>query len=190
MIRKTLAVASKELHQILRDRRTLMILLFIPAFFLLLYGYALNFDIRNVRLAVQDRDRSSKSRELVSSFVNSGYFELVGYVDSDQEIERLIDRNGARVVISIPPGFERDLALGRPAVVQVVIDGDNANTAATVAGYARLLIGEYNGAQMTVRPAALIAIAAPRAGSWCRRSWTPATSRWSDTSIQTPRSSG
>ena len=66
-----------------RDRRTLLILLFVPAFFLLLYGYALNFDIRNIRLAVQDRDRSTQSRELVSAFVNSGYFDLVGYVDSD-----------------------------------------------------------------------------------------------------------
>ncbi len=114
MISTTVAVASKELRQILRDQRTLLILLFIPAFFLLLYGYALNFDIRHVRLAVQDRDRSTKSRELVSSFVNSDYFELVGYVDSDAEIERLIDRGEARVVLSIPPGFERDLALGHP----------------------------------------------------------------------------
>jgi len=151
MINQALAVASKELRQILRDQRTLLILLFIPAFFLLLYGYALNFDIRNVRLAVQDRDRSTKSRELVSSFVNSGYFELVGYVDSDAEIERLIDRSEARVVVSIPSGFERNLALGHPVVVQVVIDGDNANTAATVAGYARILIGEYSSAQMIAR---------------------------------------
>ena len=57
-MRKTLAVATKELRQIGRDRRTLLILLFVPAMFLLLYGYALNFDIRNVRLAVEDRDRS------------------------------------------------------------------------------------------------------------------------------------
>ena len=159
MISKALAVASKELRQILRDQRTLLILLFIPAFFLLLYGYALNFDIRNVRLAVQDRDRSARSRELVSSFVNSGYFELAGYVDSDAEIARLIDRSEARVVVSIPSGFERDLALGHPVFVQVVIDGDNANTAATVAGYARTLIGEYSGAQMIARnPMAMITI--------------------------------
>ncbi len=84
-MKKAMAVASKELRQILRDRRTLLILLFVPAFFLLLFGYALNFDIRNVRLAVQDQDRSTKSRELVSSFVNSGYFSLVGYVDSPAE---------------------------------------------------------------------------------------------------------
>jgi ABC-2 type transport system permease protein len=143
-----MAVASKELRQILRDRRTLMILLFVPAFFLLLFGYALNFDIRNVRLAVQDQDRSTKSRELVSSFVNSGYFSLVGYVDSPAEIDRMVDEGRVRAVLSIPPGFDRDLAIRKPVTVGVIIDGDNANTAATVMGYARTLIGEYGSAQM------------------------------------------
>jgi ABC-2 type transport system permease protein len=72
-MRRIIAVATKELHQIARDRRTLGILLLFPAFILLIYGYALNFDIRDVRLAVQDRDRSTASRELVSAFVNSGF---------------------------------------------------------------------------------------------------------------------
>jgi ABC-2 type transport system permease protein len=146
-MRKTLAVASKELRQILRDRRSLLILLFVPAFFLLLYGYALNFDIRNVRLAVQDHDRSTKSRELVSSFVNSGYFSLVGYVDSPTELDRLVDEGKVRAILSIPAGFEHQLSLRQPVIVQVIIDGDNANTASTVSGYARTLINEYSGAQ-------------------------------------------
>jgi len=149
-MRKTLAVASKELRQILRDRRSLLILLFVPAFFLLLYGYALNFDIRNVTLAVQDKDRSTKSRELVSSFVNSGYFSLVGYVDSPAELDRLVDLGRVRTILSIPADFERDLSVRKPVVVQVIIDGDNANTASTVSGYARTLIGEYSSAQMKV----------------------------------------
>ena len=147
-MRKILAVGSKEMRQILRDRRTLLILLFIPAFFLLLYGYALSFDIRNVRLAVQDRDRSTQSRELVSSFVNSGYFRLVGYEDSDAELARLVDAGKVRAILSIPSGFERDLTLKRPVTVQVVIDGDNANTASTVAGYARQLFAEFGAVQM------------------------------------------
>ena len=147
-MRKTLAVALKELRQILRDQRSLLILLFVPAFFLLLYGYALNFDIRNVTLAVQDKDRSTKSRELVSSFVNSGYFSLVGYVDSPAELDRLVDLGRVRTILSIPAGFERDLSLRQPVKVQVIIDGDNANTASTVMGYARTLIGEYSSAQL------------------------------------------
>jgi ABC-2 type transport system permease protein len=147
-MRRVLAVASKELRQILRDRRSLLILLFIPAFFLLLFGYALNFDIRNVTLAVQDQDRSTKSRELVSAFVNSGYFRLVGYIDSPDELDRLVDQGAARAILAIPPGFERDLALRRPVTVQAIIDGDNANTASTVVGYVRRLVGEYSGAQL------------------------------------------
>ena len=154
-MRKTLAVASKELRQILRDQRSLLILLFVPAFFLLLYGYALNFDIRNVTLAVQDKDRSTKSRELVSSFVNSGYFSLVGYVDSPAELDRLVDLGRVRTILSIPPGFERDLSLRQPVTVQVIIDGDNANTASTVSGYARTLINEFSGVQMqSIQPGA------------------------------------
>jgi ABC-2 type transport system permease protein len=147
-MQQALAVASKELRQILRDQRSLMILLFVPAFFLLLFGYALNFDIRNVTLAVQDQDRSTKSRELVSSFVNSGYFSLVGYVDSPSEIDRLVNQSRARAVLAIPSGFERDLSLRRPVTVQVIVDGDNANTASTVVGYAQRLTGEFSSAQM------------------------------------------
>jgi ABC-2 type transport system permease protein len=150
-MRKVLAVGTKEFRQILRDQRTLLILLFIPAFFLLLYGYALNFDIRNVSIVVKDQDRSTKSRELVSAFVNSGYFTLAGYVDSDREIDRLIDEGRARTVLVIPSGLERRLALSQPVVVQVIIDGDNANTASVVMGYARALIGEYSAAQTGIR---------------------------------------
>ena len=135
-VAKTVAVAIKELHQIARDRRTLLILLFVPAFFLLIYGYALNFDLRHIKLAVQDNDRSSASRELVSSFVNSGYFDLSEEVLSPADITRVIDRDIARAVLVIPGRFGADAAAGRPVSVQVIVNGDNANTATTVVGYA------------------------------------------------------
>ncbi len=134
-VRKTLAVYRKELRQILRDRRTLLILVFIPAFFLLLYGYALNFDIRHVKLAVEDRDGTPESRAVVSAFVNSGYFDLVATVHARAEAERLLNLNEARALLVVPEGFSRDVALGRAGAVQVIIDGDNANTATTVLGY-------------------------------------------------------
>jgi ABC-2 type transport system permease protein len=137
---KTLAVARKEMRQIGRDRRTLLILLFVPAFFLLIYGYALNFDIRNVRIAVQDNDRSTASRDVISSFVNSGYFDLYGEVLNAQEISRVLDRNEARAVLVIPARFGNDVAAGHPTGVQFIVNGDNANTATTVVGYARGLL--------------------------------------------------
>jgi ABC-2 type transport system permease protein len=161
-MRQAKAVAAKELRQILRDRRTLMILLFIPAFFLLLFGYALNFDIRNVTLAVQDQDRSAKSRELVSAFTNSGYFSLVGYVDSPAELDRLVDEGRVRTILAIPFGFERDLALRQPVTVQAIIDGDNANTASTVMGYVRQLISGYSAAQTAPVAVAGSALPLPR----------------------------
>ena len=136
-MRKALAVGRKELRQILRDRRTLVILLFIPVFFLLLFGYALNFDIRHVRLAVDDRDHTPESRRLVSAFVNSGYFDLGGVrrqraggggPDGSEPHPR-----GARH----PAGARRATSsAAAPAQVEVLINGDNANTAATVMGYA------------------------------------------------------
>ena len=137
---KTLAVARKEMRQIGRDRRTLLILLFVPAFFLLVYGYALNFDIRNVRIAVQDNDRSTASRDVISSFVNSGYFDLFGEVINDEAISRVLDRNDARAVLVIPARFGSDVAAGHPTSVQLIVNGDNANTATTVVGYARGLL--------------------------------------------------
>jgi ABC-2 type transport system permease protein len=139
-----LAVAVKELCQIARDRRTLMILLFVPALFLLLYGYALNFDIRNIQLAIDDRDRSPASRTVVSAFIHSGYFDRAADVTSDAEIEWLIDRNEARAALVIPAGFGANVRNGRRTDVQVIVDGENSNTATTVIGYAQAIIGEVS----------------------------------------------
>ncbi len=141
---KALAVYRKELRQIRRDRRTLLILIFVPAFFLLLYGYALNFDIRHVRLAVQDRDNTPESRAVVSAFINSGYFDFAGSVYAAAEAERLLDLNEARAVIVIGEGFGREVRTGRAAPVQVIISGDNANTATAVLGYATSILRTAN----------------------------------------------
>ena len=141
---KLRAVTVKELRQIGRDRLTLMILLLLPALLLLLYGYALNFDIRDIRLAVQDQDRSTASREVVSAFVHSWYFELVGEVASDEAIVRSLDRGDARAVLVIPAGFGRQAATGRQTAVQIIIDGDNAITASVVMGYGLNLIASIS----------------------------------------------
>lgn len=139
-MRKAFAVGLKEFRQIRRDRRTLMILLFIPVFFLLLYGYALNFDIRHVRLAVEDRDYSPESRRLVSAFVNSGYFDLAAAVTTDEEVVELMNHDRIRAALVIPRGFGRDLRRGVPVGVEVVINGENANTATTVLGYVSSIV--------------------------------------------------
>ncbi len=135
-MRKALAVGLKEFHQIARDRRTLSILLLAPLMFLLLYGYALNFDIKHVKLAVEDRDETSESRALVSAFVNSGYFDLVAGVRTNAALDDLMDRNEIRAALIIPERTGRLINTGQTAPVQVILNGDNANTASTVMGYA------------------------------------------------------
>jgi ABC-2 type transport system permease protein len=157
-VRTTLAVARKEFRQIARDTRTLLILLFVPAFILLLFGYALNFDIRHVRLAVDDQDRSTASRSLIAAFVNSGYFDLVAEVDA-AETTRLMNRDQVRAVLVIPAGLSRSLHNGRLAAVQVLLNGDNASTATTVMGYAVTVIrGESSKYAPTRAGAPLISV--------------------------------
>jgi ABC-2 type transport system permease protein len=155
---KALAVYRKELRQISRDRRTLTTIVFVPAFFLLLYGYALNWDIRHVALAVQDRDGTPESRALVSAFVNSSYFDRVADTYDPADLDRLLDLNTARAALVIPEGFGRDLANGRSPQVQLVINGDNANTATTVMGYAGNIV---RGAGAALSPDSTVAAAPP-----------------------------
>ena len=142
--RKVWAIARKELRQASRDPLTLGMLLGLPTFMLLLYGYAVNFDVRHVRLAVQDRDKSAASRELVASFVNSTYFDQVADLEAGADMARLTERRVARAVLVIPEGYSRDLAAGRTAHVQLLLDGSDSNTATTVLGYASALVSEAN----------------------------------------------
>jgi ABC-2 type transport system permease protein len=140
-VRHVVAVTRKELRQIRRDVRTLLILLFVPAFFLFVYGYALNFDIRNIALAVEDNDQSVASRSLVSAFVRSGYFDLTTVITGDHEVTPLLDKGTVRAVLVIPARFGARVASGERGTVQVIINGDNANTATTVMGYVSGIVG-------------------------------------------------
>ncbi|MEP7117969.1 MAG: ABC transporter permease, partial [Acidobacteriota bacterium] len=100
-----------------------------------------------IELAVEDRDGSTASRALISSFVNSGYFTYAGTVHGRPELNWLIDTNAARAALVIPAGFGRNLDRRVPVRVQVVVSGDNANTAAAVVGYAGAIVAEA-GAEM------------------------------------------
>jgi ABC-2 type transport system permease protein len=134
------AVAIKELRQIRRDQRTLTILTVIPTLFLFLYGYALNFDIRHIALAIEDRDGTADSRALIAQFARSTYFDVVATPLTDAEADTLVDRGTARVVLVIPSEFTSTVRGGGTAEVQVIIDGDNANTATTVLGYVNAVL--------------------------------------------------
>ena len=143
-MKKLVAVGVKELLQIRRDPLSLIMLLGLPAFMLVLYGFALNFDVRHVKLAVQDRDHSAASRELVADFVRSTYFDLVATPVPGENLERLTERRVALAVLVIPQGYGATLADGRTAAVQLLLDGADSGTATTILGYAGALVGEAN----------------------------------------------
>ncbi|HXI04237.1 MAG TPA: ABC transporter permease [Candidatus Saccharimonadales bacterium] len=143
-MRKIWAVALKELRQVLRDPYTLIMLLGVPAFMLLTYGYALNFDIRHVAMAVEDNDHGVESRDLVAAFVNSTYFDLVAALPAGADLRGVTERREARAVLVIPEGFGADVAAGRTGRVQLILDGTDANTATTVLGYANAIVAERN----------------------------------------------
>ena len=134
-MRRTWAIAIKEIKQISRDPITLLMLIGAPMLMLVLYGYALNFDVEDVALAVQDRDLSSASRELVDRLIGSNRFELVATLPPGSDIQGFLDRGDAVAVLIIPEGFGRKLAAGENSEAQLLIDGVDSNTATTVLGY-------------------------------------------------------
>jgi ABC-2 type transport system permease protein len=131
----------KEFIHIVRDSRTLIIVLIMPVSMLFLIGYAVAVDIDHIPTAVFDQSRDRESRALLEKFWQSGFFDFEYWATSQQEIQDLIDANDVRVGIVIPPNFAADLEAGRQVQVQLLIDGAQPNVA-QVAQFAAEAIGQ------------------------------------------------
>lgn len=142
---RIISVLRKEVNEILRDPYTLGFAFFLPLVMLFLFGYAMNMDVRNITTAVYDQDLSQESRDYVATFVNSGYFKLVTYAHSYHQVERLLDSDTAEVVLVIPPGFSSDLAAGRQAQVQTLLDGSYSPGAKAAINYVTAINEVYSG---------------------------------------------
>jgi ABC-2 type transport system permease protein len=127
-------VVRKEFLHIVRDPRTLVVIVLIPIIQLVLMGYAATTDIEHLRTVVLDRDRSADSRALIDSYRASGYFEITAYAENEDEVGQLIDRGDARAGLMIPTGYGRELAAGRVGQVGFVIDGSDPAVANTILG--------------------------------------------------------
>jgi ABC-2 type transport system permease protein len=137
---RLLAITRKEFIQIARDRRSLVLAFVLPVFLLVMFGYAITWDVREIATVVVDQDRSAASREFVDAFGSSGYFHMIGNLPRAEDAPALFDRGAARLALVIPPGFERDLTHGHGAPVQALVDGADANTATIVLGYVRATV--------------------------------------------------
>jgi ABC-2 type transport system permease protein len=125
----------KELIQVVRDKRTRLILIVPPILQMLVFGYAANFDIRNVSTAIVDLDHSQQSRELVSRFTSSPYFNVERQLSDAQDAHELIESGSTTLVLEIDAGFAQKLGKGETAPLQLIVDATNSNTALLASAY-------------------------------------------------------
>lgn len=142
---------QKEMRQLMRDPKTKRIMFGAPIIQLLLFGYAVNTDVRNVSTVVVDQDRTTESRLLQENLTASGYFRIVEVGEDTKVIERALDEGQAVVGVQIPPGFARNLKAGKAATAQILIDGTSSNTATVAQGYAGRIIQNFAASQAASR---------------------------------------
>lgn len=143
-LRRTWAVARKEVLHVLRDPRSLGMGVALPVFLLCLFGWALTLDVDRVPLIVWDQSGTPASRDLGAAFTGSRYFSLAGSAVSYAQIDEAIDRREALAALVIPPEFGRALSAGRPVRVQLILDGSDANTAQIAANYAEAVVRDFS----------------------------------------------
>ena len=144
MLRRTLAIAIKELLQLRRDLRTALTLLAMPVLLLFIYGYALSFDVQHIRLAVVDEDGGRAARDVKDAFLESGYFDLVAYGGDIRTLDHMFDAGSAQAALIVPPRYGDDLAAHRRTTLQFVLDGSDSQTATTILGYARQIVASVS----------------------------------------------
>jgi ABC-2 type transport system permease protein len=138
------ALLIKELLAAVRDPRARFILIGPPVIQLLVFSFAATLEVKNVHIAVLNQDWGMQSRELIERFAGSPTFTAVTMLKGEREVTAAIDTQRAIMVVRIAPDFSRAIAAGKPASVQLLLDGRRSNAAQIVAGYAQTVIGQFN----------------------------------------------
>lgn len=133
-------IVRKEFYQVIREPRMRVVLFLPPLVQLLIFGYAVNLDVENNRIAWMDLDLTPASRELLAAFQGSRHFQIATIPSSEQEVRDLLDRGEVQAVIRVLPGFERDIQRGQTTAVQILVEGTNSNTASLLSSYATQVV--------------------------------------------------
>ena len=131
---RAIAIAKKEVFHIMRDPFTLALALVMPIFMVVIYGIAIDFNVKNIHLAVSDSDQTQSSRRLIDTFGSSHYF-ITFPAGSPIDTLKDLEAESARASLIIPPNFEKDLFAGRDARVQILVDGADNSAVASINGY-------------------------------------------------------
>ncbi len=134
----------KELQQFKRDPKMFGIILIAPVIQLIFLGYAVTFDVENVKMVVFDQNRTSTSREFVERFTSSGYFEIIESVSSYKELERKLNKGEAILALVISQDFEKNIARRQSAKLQAIFEGSDGNQASIAAGYVQMIVSKYS----------------------------------------------
>ncbi len=141
---RLLAVARKEVLQLRRDPRSLILAFVLPVLLLVFFGFAISWDVTDIRMVVVDQDHSERARTLLDAFRASGRFLIAGQLERTADIGPLLDRGRVRLALVIPPHFAGDLDAGRTVAVQAIVDGSDANTATIALGFAQAIVQQFS----------------------------------------------
>ena len=144
MLARILALVKKEFLTLLKDKRSRIVLIGPPLIQLMVFGYAATFDLKNVPFAAYNEDRGYASRELLAAFDGSPSFSRVAQVTHEEEIVPLIDAKQVLIMVHTGPNFSADLLAGRPAVLQIIVDGRNSNTAMLAINDVLVIVDRFN----------------------------------------------
>jgi len=142
--RRLWAVTRKEIIQLRRDTRSLILAFLLPVLLLILFGYAITWDVRDVAMAVVNHDQTRTSRELVDAFRASGYFHIEAFTDRTADVDDMLASGRIRIALIIPPDFAARVQSNETARVQALVDGSDANTAEIVLGYAKATVQTFS----------------------------------------------
>lgn len=135
MIYRIYAMVKKEFRQIRRDARTLYLIFFFPVFLLMLFGFALSLDVKNIKIAVKNNDNSAETRDFIDMLKSSGYFQITANIYEERDINKYLDEKLAQCIVVFPENFAEDLGAGKPVKLQFLVDGVDGNTATVIMNY-------------------------------------------------------
>lgn len=144
MFHRIYAIAKKEYRQLKRDTRMLFIVFFFPVVLLAIFGYAINFDVHHIKIAVYDQDKSDYTRDYLNGLISSDYFDLVKYIEDEDEIKKLLDEKIVQAVIVFPNDLSRRLNNNQEVKVQYLVDGVDGNTANVIVNYINAATFSYS----------------------------------------------
>lgn len=143
-LKRLLTITKKEFIHIKRDKASLAIALVMPIMMLLLFGFAVNTDVNNIKLVVYDGSNTAASRDLIEKFTNSNYFTLYDTVNSMNQVEKYIDSGKAKAGLVIPPSYTRSINRGEKAEIQLLFDGSDPTIARTALNYSIIITNNYS----------------------------------------------